>query len=372
VEVQATAPAGKQNQLEYSRMSIRATSITKRFGSFTALENVTLDVPRGELVALLGPSGSGKTTLLRIIAGLEFADSGNVQFNGQDITDRTARERKVGFVFQHYALFRHMTVFENIAFGLRVRPRSSRPPETNIRAKVHELLELIQMENLAQRYPSQLSGGQRQRVALARALAVEPSVLLLDEPFGALDAKVRQELRRWLRQLHDDIHITSMFVTHDQEEALEVADLVVVMNQGRIEQVGAPDEVYNHPATPFVYNFLGNVNLFHGRVDNGKTYIDQNQTGHVVYVRPHLLDIDRVPNGGDHFRATIKHINAAGPLVKVEAVTDWGALVHVEMTQERFRSLQLSKNESVFVIPKDVKVFDSAKSATLESWQQAS
>lgn len=353
-------------------MSIQAINISKRFGNFTALENVTLDVPSGELIALLGPSGSGKTTLLRIISGLEFADSGSVHFNGEDISSRSARERKVGFVFQHYALFRHMTVFENIAFGLRVRPRSVRPLEKKIRAKVHELLALIQMENLAHRYPSQLSGGQRQRVALARALAVEPSVLLLDEPFGALDAKVRQELRRWLRQLHDDIHITSMFVTHDQEEALEVADRVVVMNQGAIEQVGSPDEVYNHPATPFVYNFLGNVNLFHGRIDNGKTYIDQKQTGHIVYVRPHLLDIDRVPSSGDHFKARIKHINAAGPLVKVEAVTDCGALVQVEMTQERFSNLQLVKDEMVFVIPKDVKVFRDADAAPPQAWKQAS
>jgi len=338
-------------------MSIKALNISKRFGQFAALDNVDLEIPSGELVALLGPSGSGKTTLLRVIAGLEFADSGSVQFDGRDISDRTARERRVGFVFQHYALFRHMTVFENIAFGLRVRPRESRPSKKQIAAKVHELLKLIQLDTLAQRYPSQLSGGQRQRVALARALAVEPSVLLLDEPFGALDAKVRLELRRWLRQLHDEIHITSVFVTHDQEEALEVADRVVVMNQGRIEQIGSPEEVYNFPATPFVYNFLGNVNLFHGRLEGDQTYIQERETGHVVYVRPHLLDIDRAPNGGSHFRARIKHINAAGPLVKVEAVAEWGDPVHIEMSQEKFRDLQLIKDESVFVIPKDVKVF---------------
>jgi sulfate transport system ATP-binding protein len=342
-------------------MSIEALGITKRFGHFTALENVNLEIPSGELVALLGPSGSGKTTLLRIIAGLEFADSGTVRFGGKDISDQSARERQVGFVFQHYALFRHMTVFENIAFGLKVRPRKLRPSALQIRSKVQELLKLIQLEKLAQRFPTQLSGGQRQRVALARALAVEPSVLLLDEPFGALDAKVRQELRRWLRHLHDEIHITSVFVTHDQEEALELAHRVVVMNEGRIEQVGAPDEVYNHPATPFVYNFLGNVNLFHGRIDDGKAYIHERETGHVVYVRPHLLDIDRLPNGGDHFRAKITHINSAGPLVKVEAVTEWGALVRVEMPQDRFRGLQLQKSEQVFIIPKDVKVFKDSK-----------
>ena len=342
-------------------MSIQAINITKRFGQFLALDNVDLEIPSGELVALLGPSGSGKTTLLRIIAGLEFADAGTVRFDGNDISNQTAQERRVGFVFQHYALFRHMTVFENIAFGLKVRPRQERPSKNRIRAKVQELLKLIQLETLAQRYPSQLSGGQRQRVALARALAVEPSVMLLDEPFGALDAKVRMELRRWLRQLHDEIHVTSVFVTHDQEEALEVADRVVVMNNGRIEQVGSPEEVYNHPATPFVYNFLGNVNLFHGRIDDGKTYIHKEETGHVVYVRPHSLEIDRLPNGGSHFRARIKHINSAGPLVKVEAITEWGDPVHVEMAQDRFRKLQLIKNENVFIIPKDVRVFENQK-----------
>ena len=341
-------------------MSIEAINISKRFGQFAALDDVSLDIPSGELVALLGPSGSGKTTLLRVIAGLEFADSGTVRFDGNDISDHTARERRVGFVFQHYALFRHMTVFENIAFGLKVRPRETRPSKQEIQAKVHELLRLIQLETLAQRYPSQLSGGQRQRVALARALAVEPKVLLLDEPFGALDAKVRLELRRWLRQLHDEIHITSVFVTHDQEEALEVADRVVVMNHGRIEQVGAPEEVYNHPATPFVYNFLGNVNLFHGRLEGDKAYIHERETGHVVYVRPHLLEIARLPNGGRHFRAHIKHINAAGPLVKVEAVAEWGDPVHIEMSQEKFQDLKLSKDEAVFVIPKDVKVFEKS------------
>ena len=262
-------------------MSIEANNITKKFGQFTALDEVSLEIPSGELVALLGPSGSGKTTLLRIIAGLEFADSGTVLFDGEDTTQRTARDRRVGFVFQHYALFRHMTVFENIAFGLKVRPRGQRPSKEQIHAKVDELLRLIQLKNLANRYPSQLSGGQRQRVALARALAVEPSVLLLDEPFGSLDAKVRLELRRWLRQLHDEVQITSVFVTHDQDEALEVADRVAVMNEGRIEQVGSPDEVYHHPLTPFVYNFLGNViprphrrgNSRDPRCGNGRTCV---------------------------------------------------------------------------------------------------
>jgi sulfate transport system ATP-binding protein len=257
-----------------------------------------------------------------------------------------------------------MTVFENIAFGLKVRPRDRRPTRNAIRLKVQELLKLIQLETLANHYPSQLSGGQRQRVALARALAVEPRVLLLDEPFGALDAKVRFELRRWLRQLHDEIHITSVFVTHDQEEALEVADRVVVMNNGRIEQVGSPEQVYNHPASPFVYNFLGNVNLFHGRIDDGKPYIYQQGSGHVVYVRPHALEIERHPNGGSHFRARIKHINAAGPLVKIEVTAEWGEPVHVEMSQERYRALQLTNDEPVFVIPKDVKVFQINESSS--------
>ncbi|MGA8310502.1 MAG: sulfate ABC transporter ATP-binding protein [Terriglobales bacterium] len=338
-------------------MSIEAQNITKKFGQFAALDQVSLKIPTGELVALLGPSGSGKTTLLRIIAGLEFADSGTVLFDGEDTTHRTARDRRVGFVFQHYALFRHMTVFENIAFGLKVWPRGVRPSKEQIQAKVHELLKLIQLKNLANRYPSQLSGGQRQRVALARALAVEPSVLLLDEPFGSLDAKVRLELRRWLRQLHDEVHITSVFVTHDQDEALEVADRIAVMNEGRIEQVGTPDEVYHRPLTPFVYNFLGNVNLFHGRIDEETPAIHDAATGELVYVRPHLLEIHRQSNGASNFRATIKHINSAGPLVKIEALTEWGAPVHVELSQEKFRELQLAKDEAVFIIPKELKVF---------------
>src|SRR5262245_54681780 len=254
-------------------MSIQVQNVSKRFGAFTALENVSLDIASGELVALLSPSGSGKTTLLRIIAGLEWPDQGQVLFHGQDATDTHARERNVGFVFQHYALFRHMTIFENVAFGLRVK--KGRFSERDIKLRVTELLKLVQLDWLADRYPHQLSGGQRQRIALARSLAVQPKVLLLDEPFGALDAKVRKELRRWLRRLHDEVHATTIFVTHDQEEAMEVADRVVVMNQGRIEQVGTPDEVYQHPASSFVYEFLGDVNLFHGR----------------HYARPHDIDI---------------------------------------------------------------------------------
>lgn len=252
-------------------MSIEVTNISKTFGTYQALRDVGLSIRDGELVALLGPSGSGKTTLLRIIAGLDTPDIGNssrIRFAETDVSQSPAAERRVGFVFQHYALFRHMSVFENIAFGMRVRPRKNRPTNDFIDKRVNELLRLVQLEGLGKRYPSQLSGGQRQRIALARALAVEPKVLLLDEPFGALDAKVRQGLRAWLRKLHEEIHLTSILVTHDQEEALEVADRVVVMNHGKIEQIGTPEEVFHKPATQFVMEFLGQVNVFHGRVRN--------------------------------------------------------------------------------------------------------
>src|SRR5690606_14966670 len=255
--------------IERADMSIEIDQVNKRFGDFVAVDNVSLSLNDGELTALLGPSGSGKTTLLRIIAGLEQPDSGRIRFHGQDTTDLHVSDRGVGFVFQHYALFKHMSVFENVAYGLTVKPRSQRPSKAEIRRKVMHLLEMVQLDWTADRLPSQLSGGQRQRIALARALAVEPRVLLLDEPFGALDAKVRAELRRWLRRLHDEIHVTSVFVTHDQEEALEVSDRVVVMNKGRVEQDGSPEEVYDNPANPFVYEFLGNVNLFHARVQDG-------------------------------------------------------------------------------------------------------
>ena len=326
-------------------MSIEARNVTKRFGDFVALKDVTLHVPAGELVALLGPSGSGKTTLLRIIAGLDFPDSGSVFFDGEETTYRNVQDRAVGFVFQHYALFRHMTVFDNVAFGLTVKPRNQRPSSEQIRARVTKLLKLVQLDWLANRLPSQLSGGQRQRVALARALAVEPRVLLLDEPFGSLDAKVRQELRRWLRRLHDEIHVTSIFVTHDQEEALEVADRVVVMNAGRIEQEGQPDEVYHQPANAFVYHFLGNLNLFHARAEDGQAYIGEPVNGKgakpsgapMVYVRPHLMNIEHQPSDRNHLPAWVKHINSAGPLVKVELETSRGDSIHVEISHERYQ-----------------------------------
>jgi len=283
-----------------------------------------------------------------------------------DTTERSAKDRAVGFVFQHYALFRHMTVFDNVAFGLTVKPRALRPTKEKIAARVNELLKLVQLDWLSNRYPSQLSGGQRQRVALARALAVEPKVLLLDEPFGSLDAKVRQELRRWLRRLHDEIHVTSIFVTHDQEEALEVADRVVVMNQGRIEQEGTPEEVYNRPVNAFVYDFLGNLNLFHGRVVDGKTHLveppREPQTvpeliDSLIFVRPHLLQIERQANHGPELQARVTHINSAGPVVKVDLVSQNGQEIHAQISHERMRELQLRNGDSVFVSPRAMTVF---------------
>ncbi len=341
-------------------MSIEVRDLNKSFGAFQALTDVNLTVQTGELVALLGPSGSGKTTLLRIIAGLEFPTQGSILFNEEDVAQRDARSRQVGFVFQHYALFRHMSVFENIAFGLRVRPRATRPAKEVITARVMELLKLVQLEGLAQRYPSQLSGGQRQRVALARALAVEPDVLLLDEPFGALDARVRQELRQWLRRLHDELHITSVFVTHDQEEALEVADRVVVMNHGRIEQIGTPDEVYEQPANPFVMNFLGSVNLFHGRVHDGEAHIGpvNPAAAGIGYVRPHELDLARSRSGASTVEAVVRYIHAVGPTVRVEMErADGGGSIGAELTREQFAALALKTGENVYVTPRKMQVF---------------
>jgi sulfate transport system ATP-binding protein len=350
-------------------MSIEVTGIGKRFGGFTALKEIDLRVETGELVALLGPSGSGKTTLLRIIAGLEAPDAGTVAFHGEDATLRPAKDRRVGFVFQHYALFRHMTVFENVAFGLRVRPRHERPAQAEIRSRVLELLGLVQLDTMADRYPSQLSGGQRQRVALARALAVEPKVLLLDEPFGALDARVRQELRRWLRRLHDNLHITSVFVTHDQEEALEVADRIVVMNQGGIEQVGTPDAVYQNPKNPFVLHFLGNVNQFRGRADAGQVrlgpltveapeHAEAHDTPAFGFVRPHDFDVARTRNGKATIEATLQHVAAVGPVIRLELTRrDNGEPLEAEVTRERFEELGLAPGEDVHLTPRRLQVF---------------
>jgi len=349
------------------QMGIEVRNLTKSFGSFAALRDVSFTVRTGELVALLGPSGSGKTTLLRIIAGLDMADAGTVLFDGDDATARSAKDRGVGFVFQHYALFRHMSVFENVAFGLRVRPRAERPPEVDIRRRVNELLALVQLDYLGDRYPSQLSGGQRQRVALARALAVEPKLLLLDEPFGALDAKVRQELRRWLRRLHSEIHLTSVFVTHDQEEALELANRVVVMNEGKIEQDGTPDEVVEHPATPFVVNFLGNVNIFHGRVQGGTALLGPLAVPYpehphaeprdaAGYSRPHELDISRTDEGGGLW-ATVTDVRLSGAVVKIEVNGDDGRAIQVELGRERYEVVRAIIGERVYVKPRRVRVF---------------
>lgn len=350
-------------------MSIQVKNIHKNFGNFSALDNVSLDFPTGELVALLGPSGCGKTTLLRIIAGLEQPDNGVVEFHGEDATHVHVRQRQVGFVFQHYALFRHMTVFDNVAFGLTVRPKDKRPYKKEIAERVHELLRLVQLDWLADRYPDQLSGGQRQRIALARALAVEPRVLLLDEPFGALDAKVRKDLRRWLRRLHDDLHITSIFVTHDQEEAMEVADRVVVLNKGAIEQVGSPDEVYNNPASPFVYDFIGQVNAFHSRVQAGWAYIGNfklpapehasiGDSAAITYIRPHDIELQGEPQDDGFIEARVDTISTAGSVLRIElrhGLSD--DLFHVELPRSQERLLNLQPGTTVYAKPLQAKVF---------------
>jgi len=353
-------------------MSIEVRRVTKTFGNYVALKDINLTIQDGELVALLGPSGSGKTTLLRILAGLERADMNSdsqILFHGENVDQKDVGQRRVGFVFQHYALFKHMTVFENIAFGLRVRPRSQRPTKQQIDERVSQLLKLIQLEGFGKRYPNQLSGGQRQRVALARALAIEPKVLLLDEPFGALDAKVRQGLRNWLRRLHDELHMTSLLVTHDQEEALEVADRVVVMNQARIEQVGTPTEVFHQPASEFVIDFLGHVNVFRGRLEQGRAFlpgatVDVPGLAHTtaaadakVYIRPHELEIERQRHGDAAIPAQIARINPAGSLAKVTVTAEDGNEIQVDLPFERFQALQLRDGEAVFVLPKHARIF---------------
>ena len=368
-------------------MSIEIRNVSKQFGDFQALRDVSLDIQSGELIALLGPSGCGKTTLLRIIAGLETPDVGSIHFSGEDTTDVHVRERGVGFVFQHYALFRHMTVFDNVAFGLRMKPRKQRPSEAQIKEKVMSLLKLVQLDWIADRYPSQLSGGQRQRIALARALAVEPKVLLLDEPFGALDAKVRKELRRWLRRLHDELHVTSIFVTHDQEEALEVADRVVVINQGRIEQQGTPQQVWDNPASPFVYGFLGDVNLFKGRANDGRVYLDDGmqlespEAQHAddarafAYVRPHDLDVERYSPGqalDAHGRprgivVQLARAIVVGPIARLELIPEGDtqsadnapsdALIEAQIPAQQFHEMGLREGETLVVTPRRAKVF---------------
>ena len=360
-------------------MSIEVRNLNKRFGATVVCDQLNLLIPDGELVALLGPSGSGKTSLLRIIAGLEVPDSGQVLFHGADATQTDVRERNVGFVFQHYALFPQMSIFENVAFGLRVRPKATRPSERDIRAKVTELLRLVQLDWIADRYPHQLSGGQRQRIALARALAVEPRVLLLDEPFGALDAKVRKELRRWLRRLHDELNVTSIFVTHDQEEALEVADRVVLMNKGHIEQIGSPQEVWDHPASPFVYGFLGDVNLFHGRAHEGEMLIgadhhavrlDTPEHGNAqdakafAYVRPHDLHVERyTPGHKGGIVARLTRAIVVGPVARLEleAHEDQGfgkdAIIEAQLAAAQFRQEGFAEGDVLVLTPRKARVF---------------
>lgn len=320
-------------------MSIEIRNISKRFGNFQALGNINLDIQSGELVALLGPSGCGKTSLLRIIAGLETPDTGSIAFHGEDVSAHNVRERNVGFVFQHYALFRHMTVFDNVAFGLRMKPKNERPSDAHITEKVKNLLQLVQLDWLGDRYPEQLSGGQRQRIALARALAVEPKILLLDEPFGALDAKVRKELRRWLARLHEEINLTSVFVTHDQEEAMEVADRIVVMNKGAVEQVGSPGDVYDQPASDFVYHFLGDSNRL------------QQEDGKEMLFRPHEVSLSLEPLSG-HLPAEVRDIRPLGAstrlTLQVPGQTD---LIEVEVVRNHPALIGLARGAAVYFIP---------------------
>ncbi len=333
-------------------MGIQIKNVSKSFGQFHALRDVSLTIPYGELVALLGPSGGGKTTLLRIIAGLDTPDAGSVILNGRDVSDRNPRDRDVGFVFQHYALFQHLTVFENVAFGLRVRPRRTRPSQEQIREKVRALIRLVQLENFVDHYPCQLSGGQRQRVALARALAVEPKILLLDEPFGALDAKVRKELRRWLRRLHEEVHVTTVFVTHDQEEAMEVANQLVIINEGYLEQVGTPEEIYHHPANPFVFHFIGDVNSFYWP-EAGTGGLSGRPRLRRISVRPHLLELTPVAPEGTRLAGRILHIIPAGAYVKVELQTEWGDSIQASISQERYKRLGLRPGMEVFILPEE-------------------
>jgi sulfate transport system ATP-binding protein len=343
-------------------MEIQVRNVHKSFGDFPALVDVSLDVASGELIALLGPSGSGKTTLLRVIAGLEFPDYGGIAFGGENMSGKPVRERNVGFVFQHYALFKHMTVLDNVAFGLTVRPRSLRPAKADIARRSRELLELVQLGAYADRFPHQLSGGQKQRVALARALAIDPRVLLLDEPFGALDAKVRKDLRRWLRELHQQTGYTTVFVTHDQEEALELADRVVIMNRGRIEQVGTTDEVYDAPASPFVFDFLGTPNVFAGRASGRQVILEGDAqpiatdgihpAGPVdVYVRPSELLI-----GEGGLPATITDVQRTGARVRVSAQVEGGMAVEVDLAHDGSEP-RYAPGQAIQVRPRRFRVY---------------
>ncbi|MEW5855901.1 MAG: TOBE-like domain-containing protein [Cyanobacteriota bacterium] len=332
-------------------MGIVVENVSKQFGSFQAVDEVNLEIQSGSLVALLGPSGSGKSTLLRLIAGLEMPDSGKIWLTGQDATHQSVQDRNIGFVFQHYALFKHLNVRKNIAFGLEIQ----KTPKGKVKARVEELLELVQLSGLGDRYPSQLSGGQRQRVALARALAVQPQVLLLDEPFGALDAKVRKDLRAWLRRLHDEVHVTTVFVTHDQEEAMEVSDEIVVMNKGRVEQIGTPAQIYDHPTTPFVMSFIGPVNVLPStsRIFEANGF---DSTQAEIFLRPHDVVVDTNPNGSS-VPARVNRLIHLGWEIQAELILDDGQVVTAHITRERFDQLELEPQQRVFVKPKDAKSF---------------
>lgn len=332
-------------------MGIVVENVSKNFGSFKAVEDVNLEIKSGSLVALLGPSGSGKSTLLRLISGLEMPDSGKILLTGKDATNQSVQERNIGFVFQHYALFKHLTVRKNVAFGLELR----KAPKAKIKNRVEQLLELVQLSGLGDRYPSQLSGGQRQRVALARALAVEPNVLLLDEPFGALDAKVRKDLRAWLRRLHDEVHVTTVFVTHDQEEAMEVSDEIVVMNKGRVEQVGTPAQIYDHPASAFVMSFIGPVNVLpsSSRIFQGNGFDSANPE---MFLRPQDVIIETSANGST-VPARVSRLIHLGWEIQVELTLDDGQVVTAHLTRDRFDELKLEAQQRVYVKPKDAKSF---------------
>ena len=333
-------------------MGIVVENVSKKFGSFQAVDEVSLEIKSGSLVALLGPSGSGKSTLLRLIAGLETPDRGKIWLTGQDATEQSVQERNIGFVFQHYALFKHLTVRQNIAFGLDIR----KIPKAKVKARVNELLELVQLMGLGDRYPSQLSGGQRQRVALARALAVQPQVLLLDEPFGALDAKVRKDLRAWLRRLHNEVHVTTVFVTHDQEEAMEVADEIVVMNKGNIEQIDTPAQIYDHPATAFVMSFIGPVNVLpsNSRIFQANGFDSAHPE---VFLRPQDVVIEREPNNGSTVPARISRLIHLGWEIQAELTLDDGQVVTAHLSRDRFDELHLEPQQRVYVRPKDAKSF---------------
>jgi len=332
-------------------VGIVVENVSKQFGSFKAVDDVNLEIESGSLVALLGPSGSGKSTLLRLISGLEMPDSGKIFLTGKDATYQSVQDRNIGFVFQHYALFKHLTVRKNVAFGLELR----KAPKAKIKARVDQLLELVQLSGLGDRYPSQLSGGQRQRVALARALAVEPNVLLLDEPFGALDAKVRKDLRAWLRRLHDEVHVTTVFVTHDQEEAMEVSDEIVVMNKGRVEQVGTPASIYDHPASAFVMSFIGPVNVLpsSSRIFQGNGFDSANPE---MFLRPQDVIIE-IDSNGSSVPARVSRLIHLGWEIQVELTLDDGQVVTAHLTRDRFDQLHLEPQQRVYVKPKDAKSF---------------